>query len=298
MMWAGSPPSSRPRRRPRGVLKRLVGTNPVPPGFDLIGELIARVRDGRLGLAIDGESGWYDHVLHALEPLLVPDRTPEAVKLRLAEDYRDDLRELFRSLLGSARETHVKQIESVVGGGCPLVVRPHLTYEPLAEHYRRRAASYRFVRERLAGLLGEDVLLSRSRLTPRGEAGVPLLDELVMMEQLYTGAWAVVLDELGLAPEDAGSDGRWLLSCQAAARSWASSHRSDPDLAEDVRGWCPCSRTPAGTSSTSWPSSATSRGTSGSASPGARPCPCGTPEVGRSSHASPGPSRRTPWPAR
>ena len=172
----------------------------------------------------------------------MPDRTPEAGKLRLAEDYRDDLKELFRSLLGSARETHVKQIESAVGGGCPLVVRPHLTFEPLAEHYRRRAASYRFVRERLVVLLGEDVLLSRSRLTPRGEAGVPLLDELVTMEQLYTGAWAVVLDELGLAPEDAGSDGRWLLSCKAAARSWASSHRNDPDLAEDVRAMVPLFR--------------------------------------------------------
>lgn len=228
---------------PEGVLlKRLVGTNPVPPGFDLIGELIDRILDGRLGLSIDGESGWYDHVLHALEPLLLPDRTPESGKLRLAEDYRDDLKALFRSLLGSARETHVKQIESPVAGGCPLVVRPHLSFEPLAEHYRRRAASYRFVRERLVALLGEDVLLSRSRLTPRGEEGGPLLDELITMEQLYTGAWAVVLDDLGLAPEGAGIDGRWLLSCKAAARSWASMHRNDPDLAEDVRMMVPLFR--------------------------------------------------------
>lgn len=90
------------------LVKRLVGNDPVPPGFDLIGELIARVGDGRLSLAITDESGWYDHVVHALEPLIVPDRTPEAERLRLAEDYREDLKDLFRSLLAATRESHVK----------------------------------------------------------------------------------------------------------------------------------------------------------------------------------------------
>lgn len=107
--------------------------------------------------------------------------------------------------------------------GCPLVVSPHLTFEPLAEHYRRRAASYRFVRERLVGLLGEDVLLSRNRLTPRGETGGPMLDELIMMEQLFTGAWAIVLDELGITPEVGEVEGHFIRAAKAAARSWASS---------------------------------------------------------------------------
>jgi hypothetical protein len=201
--------------------------------------LIARVGDGRLSLAPEAGSGWYDHVLHALEPLIVPDRTPEARKLRLAQDYRDDLKDLFRSLLGGARESHVKQIELDYVSGCPLVVSPHLSFEPLAEHYRRRAASYRFARERLAELLGEDVLLSRNRLTPRGEIGRPLLDELITMEQLFTGAWAIVLDELGMSPEVGEVEGRIIMAAKAAARSWASSHRSDPDLDEDVRMMVP-----------------------------------------------------------
>lgn len=230
------PDSESPEGR---LVKRLVGDNPVPPGFDLIGELIVRVGDGRLSLAATAESGWYDHVLHALEPLIVPDRTPEAEKLRLAEDYREDLKDLFRSLLAAARETHVKQIEVPMAGGCPLVVRPHLTFEPLAEHYRRRAASYRFVRERLVDLLGEDLLLSRNRLTPRGETGGPLLDELITMEQLYSGAWAVVRDELGMTSDDRSIEARSLMAARAAARSWASSHRSDIDLAEDVRMMVP-----------------------------------------------------------
>jgi hypothetical protein len=201
--------------------------------------LIARVGDGRLSLAPEAESGWYDHVLSALEPLILPDRTPEAGRLRLAQDYRDDLKDLFRSLLGAARESHVKQIESPYVGGCPLVVSPHLSFEPLAEHYRRRAVSYRFVWERLVDLLGEDLLLSRNRLTTRGETGGPLLDELITMEQLYTGAWASVLDELGITPEVGEVEGRFIMAAKAAAQSWASSHRSDPDLGEDVRMMVP-----------------------------------------------------------
>lgn len=230
------PASESPEGR---LVKRLVGANPVPTGFDLIGELLSRVGDGRMSLAIDEEGGWYDHVLHALEPLVVPDRAPESRKLRLGDDYRADLRDLFRALLGSARESHVKQVESPTAGGCPLVVSPHLSFEPLAEHYRRRAASYRFVRERLVGLLGENVLRSRNRLTPRGETAVSLLDELVTMECLFTGAWAIVLDELGIEPEIEVGEGRWVLAAKVVARLWASSHRSDPDLAEDVRMMVP-----------------------------------------------------------
>ncbi len=232
------PASESPEGR---LVKRLVGNNPVPPGFDLIGELIARVGDGRLGLPTTAESGWYDHVLHALEPLIVPDRSPEAERLRLAEDYRQDLKDLFRSLLAASRESHVKQLESIRVGAAflPVIISPHLTFEPLAEHYRRRAASYRFVRERLVDLLGEDLLLSRNRLTQRSETGGPLLDELITMEQLYTGAWAVVLDELGMIANDPAVEASSLMAAKAAARSWASSHRSDTDLAEDVRMMVP-----------------------------------------------------------
>jgi hypothetical protein len=55
------------------------------------------------------------------------------------------------------------------------------------------------------------------------------------MEQLFTGAWAIVLDELGITPEVGEAEGRRIMAAKAAARSWCSSHRSDPDLGEDVR---------------------------------------------------------------
>jgi hypothetical protein len=88
-------------------------------------------------------------------------------------------------------------------------------------------------------LLGGDVLLSRNRLTPRGETGGPLLDELIAMEQLFTGAWAIVLDELGMAADVGEAGGRCVMAAKAAARSWAASHRNDPDLGEDVRMMVP-----------------------------------------------------------
>jgi hypothetical protein len=88
-------------------------------------------------------------------------------------------------------------------------------------------------------LLGEDLFLSRNRLTPRGETGGPLLDELIMMEQLFTGAWAIVLDELGMTPDVGEVEGRRVVAAKASARSWASSHRSDSDLGEDVRMMVP-----------------------------------------------------------
>lgn len=219
-----------------------IGASPVPAGFDLVGELAARVAAGGGELALDERSGWYAHALHALEPLMVPDQTPEAARLRLSEAYRNDLRSLFRSLLGATRESHVKQLDEVLVGAAPMVhVSPRLSFEPLAEHYRRRASSYRFVRERLVALLGEDALLSSDRLTPRGPSGKRLLDEMVAMEQLYTGAWAVVLDELGLGSAVTPGDERWLLSCRAA-RSFAGSLGSDADLTEDVRMMVPLFR--------------------------------------------------------
>ncbi len=221
------------------LLKRLVGPNSVPPGFDLIGELVARINDGRLSLAPTSASGWYDHVVYSLEPLLLPDEAPEAPKLELAESYRADLRQLFRSLLASARESHVKQLEALYAGGCPLVISPWLSAEPLAEYYRRRALSYRFVRERLVAILGEDVLLSRRRMTSKGETDRPLLDEMLLMEQLFAGAAAVVQDELGIGRDLKADDNRWITTAKAATRSFIAHHRGDPDLNEDIRMMVP-----------------------------------------------------------
>jgi hypothetical protein len=146
---------------------------------------------------------------------------------------------LFRSLLGSARESHVKQLEALYAAGCPLAIAPCLTVEPLAEYYRRRAESYRFVRERLVAMLGEDVLLFRKTVTSTGQAEGSLLEEMLLMEQLFTGAAAVVDDELGIGRDLKPEDKRWIATAKAATRIWIARYRDDPDLSEDVRMMVP-----------------------------------------------------------
>ncbi len=222
------------------IVKLLFGNSPIPPGFDLIGELIARVVDRTMSLAPTSESGWYDHVVHSLEPLLIPERMPEAAKLRFDASYQSDLRDLFRSLLALTRETHIKQLETPRAGGAPLVVSPHLTFEPLAEHYLRRAQSYRFVRERLLETVGEDALRGQNCLRQSGDTGVSILDELIGMERLYVGAWAIVHDEIGMPIKVAdATELAWIHSARADARAWRIRHLNDPDLAEDVRMMVP-----------------------------------------------------------
>ena len=76
------------------------------------------MRSGEVNLEPTGESGWYDHQTWSLEPLVVPDRTPEAARLELGKRYRKHLEDLFRGALALARETHVKQL-AVAGAAVP-----------------------------------------------------------------------------------------------------------------------------------------------------------------------------------
>jgi hypothetical protein len=113
-------------------------------GFDLMKELIRRVRAETLDLTPTAESGWYDHQLWSLEPLIVPDRTPEARRLRLDRGYREHLVKLFKGTYALMRETHAGQGAGGRGGyggtvGVPIFLAPGLTAEPLFTTYRRRA---------------------------------------------------------------------------------------------------------------------------------------------------------------
>src|SRR5262245_1661065 len=119
-----------------------------------------------------------------------------------------------------------------------------------------------------------------------------------MMGQRCLGVWAVVLDELGLDPVDAGGGRAVAPLCKAADRSWASSHRDDPDLAGDVRSMVPLFR---GVGRDEFHVLAVLGDEQRGLRVGYAERPavsCGTPEVGRSSRASPGAIRRTPWPTR
>ncbi len=77
------------------LFEKLYQDRPIPDGFDLMNELIRRVRSGEVRLVPRNESGWYDHQTWALEPLLVPDGKPESALLELGKRYRKHLEDLF-----------------------------------------------------------------------------------------------------------------------------------------------------------------------------------------------------------
>ena len=93
------------------LVKKLYGDRPIPEGFSLIDEMIKRIQAGKLKLLPTANSGWYDYQTWALEPLVIPEKMPEAEHLALDVTYRKQLLELFKGILALTRETHIKQLE-------------------------------------------------------------------------------------------------------------------------------------------------------------------------------------------
>jgi hypothetical protein len=226
--------------------KKLYGDKPIPNGFVLADEMIRQIRSGELKLEPRADSGWYDYQTWSLEPLVIPERMPEGKCLRLDDEYRKLLLELFKGLLTLTRETHVKQLEMIELGaamGPPepeviIDIDPALSAEPLATHYLRRAVAYRFIRGVLEEAFGTQALQSLHRLTETGPVATSLAAELSTIEALFFGAHVKISQELGLAPDTRGSS---ITASDAAGRfaSWVSNLRSDPDLNMDLRAMVP-----------------------------------------------------------
>lgn len=242
------PPS---RSHETDLVMKLFGASAIPEGFELFAELIARIRTGQLDLSPTERSGWYDYQTWALAPLVLPDKTAEAPRLQLDESYRKQLEQLFRGVFALNRETHVKQLDfpapaAAEGGDQPvpkvdLFVHPQLSAEPLAEHYLRRAAGYRFVRGVLEKAFGEQVLGKMHRQTADGPVALSLADELSEMESLFVGACATACWQLGM--EAAGNDRLPIANNgrEQADRflSWGANLHRDADLGRDVRMMVP-----------------------------------------------------------
>jgi len=226
------PPSDSPEGR---LVKRLLGDRPIPEGFSLVKELIRRVAGGEMSLQPADGSGWYDHQLFALEPLLKPEQMPEGQRLVFGERYLQELQALFQALFGYTRETHLKQLESLRAGAAPsLIIFPDLSVEPLAEYYRRRSDAYRFVRELLLETFSKEVLETSS------VSQEPLLEGLLWMESFFAGAYLLACQQIGLPsapPYDAES--RQGLTDLATVRRWIAGLKEDEDLAADDRCMVP-----------------------------------------------------------
>lgn len=240
------PPS---RTHETELCKALYGNRPIPPDFDLMAEMMERIRQGDLNLALVPDSGWYDYQTWALEPLVIPERMPEAGKLQLGPEYRKLLLELAKGIWALTRETHLKQMEAQRIGSSAIPrqrekiihIDPELSAEPLPIFYLRRARSYHFVRTALCEIFGVDALRGAARLTPDGPVGLDLHAELVAMEALFYGAHAAVSQELGLYPEKSPplGGGEGPEADARGFRAFVGTMNRDADLARDLRMMVP-----------------------------------------------------------
>ncbi|MFY1826294.1 hypothetical protein ACN47A_10310 [Myxococcus fulvus] len=215
------------------LVNALLGKESPPEGRSFIDEFIQRIRDERLDTTPGTQAGVAAYQLHALAPLLFPERTLEAERLVVGPQYRTVLEAQFRGLSVQERETRLRKVESLPVQGrtpLPLRVEPRFSIEPLAEHYRRCAESYQFLLRVLEESLGADALSSARRALPEGQKDESLLDELVWMEQLFRGAHAIVREELGVEsiPE---AD----LPAVALTRQWLRTWKWDSDIQADTR---------------------------------------------------------------
>ncbi len=240
------PPS---RSHETELIKRLYGSRPIPESFSLVDEMIKRIRAGSLQLKPTVESGWYDYQTWALEPLVIPEKMPEASHLDFAESYRKQLLELFKGILALTRETHIKQLEVPLVGAAALSrpsrpvihIYPELSAEPLTTMYLRRSQSYRFVRAVIEKTFGPDALARMHRLTITGPVKENLDEELRRMEALFYGAHVAVCQEIGMPfstslPLGSGKDAD---ADAAEFQTWRASLKNDPDLGRDVRMMVP-----------------------------------------------------------
>jgi hypothetical protein len=231
------------------LIMKLYGDNPIPEDFNLADEMIQRIQSGQLSLKPTASSGWYDHQTWALEPLLVPEKTPEAPRLKFNEEYRKLLRELFKGTLALTRETHIKQVETPWSAECPpmeereppIFIYPGLTTEPLPTHYLRRSQAYAFVRGVLQQTFGPKALSTMHRLTADGPVATNLDEELLQMQALCFGAYVSSAREVGLLPDAPAAtvSGNGADADVAQFSKWRQDLSRDPDLGTDCRTMVP-----------------------------------------------------------
>ena len=170
------------------------------PKTEVMNDLVVAIKDGRVDLAPESDSGWYDYQLHALETLVLPGNAHEADKLLLHAKYKKRLREAFEAMLTKRRETHVKELFQVMTLGThiePLPATPELSLEPMATHYLRTARAYRFLAEGLHNFFTEDEM---SNVTVEGfDAG--LLHELNDTIAICYGLYLTACNDLGMVPK-------------------------------------------------------------------------------------------------
>ena len=145
----------------------------LPPGADLMREMIRAIRSGKVDLAPKADSGWYDHQIYALETFLLPEKGAEHAKLLLTKAYKKRMLEAFQALMTKRRETHARNLKTAEGMAAPRPlanVKPRLRVEPCPTYYLRTARSYDFLLNFLLAAVGEDGLAALHGLKEGGAA--------------------------------------------------------------------------------------------------------------------------------
>ncbi|WP_254506594.1 hypothetical protein [Anatilimnocola floriformis] len=241
------PPS---RSHETDLIMRLYGDRPIPAGFDLMNEVITRLKNGQLSFQPQADSGWYDHQLWSLESLVRFDKSLEASRLRPNDLYHKHLENLFKGTYALMRETHIKQLDHPAPASAappPMIEREkvYITPDPHVEllptMYLRRAASYRFARSVLIEIFGQENVAKMFRQTANGPVETNLLEELDQLAGLFGGAYITACREIGMPAEAAAEIGNGKTADEQAVGflRWLAALRSDPDLAPDVRMMAP-----------------------------------------------------------
>ena len=222
--------------------------NGVPADAELMRDLITAVRDGRVDLSPDANSGWYEYQLHALETLVLPEKAPENGKLLLTKKYKLRLIEAFKSMVTKTRETHIRQtaVGNAAGAARPPdeTIKPRLRVEPNPTYYLRIARSYAVVQKLVDAMVEQPNKLVG--WTSHGPRERPIGEELDYMRMLFYGLYLISCEDIGFEPQLLDGELTELEPeyTQGIASEWLKSWLSDADLAVDTRVAVPIYRVP------------------------------------------------------
>jgi len=186
------------------------------------------IRSGRLSLEPAENAGWYDHQLHALETLLLPDRAHESRKFILSDSYKEHLLESFKAAFTADRETHVKllyrpwlvtSLKSAKPKPERVTLTPSFPVEPTATVYLRIATAYHVLHRHLSQVDGLDA---------------DMLADIHNRAELLYGITDLLQPHLGHVRtlEDEAFDRE---SARERAAAWLANWPEDPWLKPDVR---------------------------------------------------------------
>ena len=219
----------------------------LPPGSNLIRELVNAIRSGQVDLKPKENGGWYDYQVYALETLLLPEKGAEANKLLLTKAYKKRMLEAFKALITKRRETHVRNAKTAAAAemSSPLEsVKPRLRIEPNPTYYLRTARSYAFLANFLEATLGESTLKSLRGLRQGDERELDLHAELRWMRDLFHGLALLSAEDIGLKAPLLDGEAGDREACEKVATDWLAKILSDPDLAADTRVSAPVYNNP------------------------------------------------------